>query len=98
MVTIKGQLLKKGGYTNPTAKFTKRVFIVMDITQQLPQPLPFELINDRCEIIDEFEVGDELLVQFNIRSRKWQDKEDKIRLIVILVPVRIQRIERETMI
>ena len=42
MITIKGQLLNKGEYTSPTRTLIKRIFTVLDITQQPPQQLPFE--------------------------------------------------------
>ncbi len=98
MITIRGQLLNKGEYTSPTRTLTKRIFIVTDITQEPSQRLPFELLNDRCELIDEYEVGDELLIQFKIRSVDWLNPEGKSKLIVSLIPVRIEKIDREYMI
>jgi len=51
--------------------FTKRVFVISDTSSQYPQIIPFELVKDKCSLIDRHKVGDEVKVFFNIRGREW---------------------------
>lgn len=52
--------------------FTKREFILLDDTNdQYPQYIKFELIQDKCSIIDAFKTGDQVKVYFNLKGREW---------------------------
>jgi hypothetical protein len=56
--------------------FRKREFVIehteqgstMDFTDQLK----FQLTQDRCSILDNFKINDEVRVSFRIRGRKWE--------------------------
>ncbi len=52
--------------------FTKREFIGVDNSNpEYPQPIKFELVKDKCELLDKFAEGEEVDVHFNIRGRRW---------------------------
>ena len=36
-----------------------------------PQSINFQLVNDKCDLIDAFNLGDKVKVFFNLRGRKW---------------------------
>jgi hypothetical protein len=40
---------------------------------QYPELLKFDLIQDKCDLLEEFNVGDSLKVEFNLKGRKWTD-------------------------
>ncbi len=56
--------------------FTKREFVIKvtgpDQNPSYPNHLAFELIKDRCSLIDSYAVGTELKVHFNLNGRLWQ--------------------------
>lgn len=53
-------------------KFSKREFVLTtDHTTTYPQHVSFQVTQDKCSIMDQFNVGDELKVQFNLRGREW---------------------------
>ena len=54
--------------------FKKREFVVEQVDGQYPNPVKFELTQDRCSLIDGHNVGDEITVSFDIRGRAWNDK------------------------
>jgi len=59
-------------------KFTKREFIIeVDHKTNYPQTISMELVNDKCDIIDEHKVGDEVNVAFNLRGRAVTTKDGK---------------------
>ncbi|HEX5789830.1 MAG TPA: DUF3127 domain-containing protein, partial [Luteolibacter sp.] len=44
--------------------FTKREFVVTTTQDKFPQDLKFEVVKDRCSLLDNFEVGQEVQVNF----------------------------------
>ena len=56
--------------------FTKREFVLKasgpEENTSYPNYIALELIKDKCSLLDQFSVGDELEVSFNISGRLWQ--------------------------
>lgn len=50
--------------------FRKLEFIVVS-DEQYPQPIRFELQNDKCDLLGGFLCGDEVVLDFNLRGREW---------------------------
>lgn len=53
--------------------FTKREFVI-STGEKYPQQLKFELVKERCSMLDEFSVGDSVVVQFDIRGNEYNGK------------------------
>lgn len=53
-----------------TDKFQKREF-VLEITGTHPQFVQFELTQDKCDIIDAYQVGQKVSVEYNLNGREW---------------------------
>lgn len=53
--------------------FRKREF-VLEVGDKYPQKIIFQLVQEKCELIDSYSVGDTLTVSFNIKGRDWTDK------------------------
>ena len=53
-------------------KFKSREFVLTtEHTGKYPQQVSFQLTQDKCDLIDSFNNGEELKVQFNLRGREW---------------------------
>ncbi len=51
--------------------FKKREFVLtIDQTSQYPQHVTFQLTQDKTSIIDNYNVGEEVKVSFNLRGRE----------------------------
>ncbi len=64
---------------NPTQSFgsngfTKRDFVVTT-NEQYPQMILIELIQDKCDLINNFKVGDNVSVSINLRGREWVNQQ-----------------------
>ena len=71
---IQGKLIQKNETTKINDSFRKREFVVEYVENpQYPEFLKFDLIQDKCDFLDEFNVGDTLKVDFNLKGRKWTD-------------------------
>jgi hypothetical protein len=53
--------------------FTTRNFVVQIETNnpEYPKLVSFELLKDKCSLIDSFQLGQEITVHFNVGGRKW---------------------------
>lgn len=54
--------------------FTKREFVVTTAHDKYPQDLKFELVKDKCSMLDSYEVGQEVQVNFDIRGNEYNGK------------------------
>ena len=69
---IEGKLYAKMDTTQVSDTFRKREFVVEYADNPLyPQFVKLELIQDNCALIDSFEVGHMIEVDFNLRGREW---------------------------
>ncbi len=76
---INGVLLEVFETKQITATFKKREIVVEYVeNSQYPEYIKFEIIQDKCDIIDQFSIGQELEIHFNLKGRKWTDPQGKI--------------------
>jgi|13_taG_2_1085334.scaffolds.fasta_scaffold04192_1 hypothetical protein len=59
-----------------TDSFAKREFVV-ETPDEYPQTIKFEFTQAKCDELDKVKVGDSVSVSFNVRGRKWTNKEGK---------------------
>ncbi len=76
---IKGKVHEVSPTTQVTDSLKKRELIVEYVENpQYPEYLKFEAIQDRCALLDNTKVGDDVEVFFNLKGRKWTDKTGKV--------------------
>lgn len=75
-----------------TASFASREFILRVPTnnEQYPNYVKFQLVQDRCDLIEPYSEEDEIRVHFNLVGKKWQDKS-----FVNLTAWKIERTSQE---
>ena len=54
--------------------FTKREFVVTTAHDKYPQDLKFEVVKDKCPLLDPFELGQDVQVSFDIRGNEYNGK------------------------
>ena len=73
---ITGKILEVKDTQQVSDSFKKRSFIVEYAENpQYPEYISFELIQDRCSLLDGFQAGQEVEVSFNLKGRKWVNPE-----------------------
>ena len=77
---IKAKLLEKYETASFGASgFQKREFVVeFAENPEYPEFVKFELIQDKCELLDGFNIGQELNVSFNLKGRKWTNPKGEV--------------------
>lgn len=75
---IKGKVHEIGATAQVTDSLKKRELIVEYVENpQYPEYVKFEAIQDRCNLLDDLKVGDDVEVHFNLKGRPWTDKSGK---------------------
>jgi hypothetical protein len=54
--------------------FRKRE-VVVTTDEQYPQMLMVEFIQDKCDLLNSFKVGDDVKININLRGREWINPE-----------------------
>lgn len=54
--------------------FTKREFVVTTGNDKYPQDLKFEVVKDKCSMLDAFKPGADVQVNFDIRGNEYNGK------------------------
>ncbi|MEM6525692.1 MAG: DUF3127 domain-containing protein [Bacteroidota bacterium] len=79
-MNIKGKILEISDTQQVTNTFKKREFVVEYADNpQYPEFIKFELIQDKCDLLNNFNVGDDLDVHFNLKGRKWTDPKGEVK-------------------
>ena len=77
---IKGIIKKISETVQISDRFRKREFVVEYANNpDYPQPLQFELVQDRCELLDSYQEGQEVEVHFELRGREWTSPQGQVK-------------------
>ncbi|MEQ9423159.1 MAG: DUF3127 domain-containing protein [Cyclobacteriaceae bacterium] len=97
-MNIKGKLIEKFDTVKVTDTFQKREFVIEYAENPMyPEFVKFEMIQDRCALVDPFNVGDEIEVNFNLKGRKWTDPQGEVKYFNSLQAWRIDPVQGATM-
>ena len=71
-MNIVGKLIEIFDTQQISDSFKKREFVVeFAENPQYPELIKFELIQDKCSLLDSYSTGNEVDVSFNLKGRKW---------------------------
>lgn len=90
MLTYTGILKVKNETVQVSEKFKKREFVLTDNSPSYPQTVQFQLTQDRCSLIDNDKIGDELTVHFVLRGREWKNPQGEIKYFNTLDVFRVE--------
>jgi len=79
-MNVKGKVLEIFDTQNISNSFKKREFVLEYAENpQYPEYLKFEMIQDKCSLLDGINVGDTVDVYFNLKGRKWNDPKGGVK-------------------
>ncbi len=90
---ITGSLILKEDEVAISDRFKKREFVIEvpnERNSEWNDFVKFQLTQDRCNLIDSFNEGDQLKVNFNIRGRKWE-KDGRVNYFSNLEAWRVEK-------
>ena len=71
--------------------FRKRE-VVLTTEEQYPQDLLIEFIQDKCDILNSYNVGDNAKIDINLRGREWESPQGEIKYFNSIQGWRIEKI------
>lgn len=86
---LKGILKKIDNEMQVSEKFRKRDF-VLTTDDKYPQHISFQLTQDRVDLLDQYNIDDEITVHFNLRGREWTSPKGEVKYFNTLEAWRIQ--------
>ena len=96
-MNIKGKVLEIFPVAQVRENFRKREFVLeYRDNGQYAEFIKFEVIQDRCDLLDDFKAGDEVEVQFNLRGRVWTNPKGEKVYFNSLQAWRIDKVKKET--
>jgi hypothetical protein len=90
---LTGTLKLKKDEQKVSDTFKKREFVVTDNSSNYPQHILFQLKQDKCRILDNYNPGDEVKVSFFISGREW-NKDGVVKYFTSLDAWRIDGVEK----
>lgn len=78
------------------AKGFKKRELVVTTDEQYPQPIMVEFVQDKCELLDKFKVGQSVKVGINLRGREWVNPQGETKYFNSIQGWRIDKVEGVT--
>ncbi len=69
-----GKVVKIFDAEQKSASFQAREFVIEVADGQYPQMVKFQLVQDKCALVDDYSEGDNIEVEFDLRGREWNGK------------------------
>lgn len=94
---VVGRLLEIQETQQVSDTFKKRGFVLEHAENpQYPEYVSFEVIQDRCSLLDNLEPGQDVEVSFNLKGRKWVNPEGATKYFNSLQAWRIETVAQAT--
>ena len=95
MLSFTGTVKLVGPEVRVSDKFKKRDLVIDDKpNDQYPNPVAFQLNQDRTSLADNIKPGDEVTVHFSLTGREWKNPQGEIKYFNTLVPFKIEKLTR----
>ncbi|MDP2385983.1 MAG: DUF3127 domain-containing protein [Bacteroidota bacterium] len=89
---ITGILKLKYDTQQVSDKFKKRDFVLtIEPTSPYPQHVTMQLTQDKVSLIDNFNVGEEMKVSFNLRGREWNSPQGETKYFNTIDAWRVEK-------
>ena len=94
---ITGKLLECLDTVQVSERFRKREFVLEYADNpEYPEYIKFELAQERCEILDPFQPGQKVRVEFDLKGRRWTDPQGQVKYFNSLRAWRLNEVASET--
>ena len=94
---VEGTLIHKEETQRISDKFQKREFVIEVENERNPQWNDFikiQLIQDRCDLLENIQLNDVIKVSFNLRGRKWE-KDGKVSYFTNLEGWKVEKVSKD---
>jgi single-strand DNA-binding protein len=71
---VTGKLHEKFAEQQISERFKKREFVLEVEDGAYPQYIKFQLTQDRCDLIESYQIGQDVKVSFNLKGKPYQNR------------------------
>ena len=94
---IKGKLIECMETVQVSERFRKREFVLeYSDNPEYPEFIKFELAQERCELLDPFQSGQQVRVEFDLKGRRWTDPQGQVKYFNSLRAWRLNEVGSES--
>ena len=91
-MNVTGKLIEIFETVKIKETFQKREFVLEYVTNpKYPELIKFEVVQDKCALLDGFQVGQEVAVEFDLRGRRWTDQQGTVKYFNTLQAWRLSK-------
>ena len=91
---LQGKIKMIGNTQAITDSFKKRE-IVITTNEQYPQTIMTEFVQDKVDLLNNYEVGNDVKISINIRGREWKNPKGEIKYFNSIQGWRIEKLSGE---
>jgi hypothetical protein len=77
------------------AKGFRKRELVVTTEDQYPQMIMIEFVQDKCDLLDPYKVGDNVKVSINLRGREWINPQGEAKYFNSIQGWRVEKLEGE---
>jgi len=93
---VKGKLYEIFDTITIKETFRKREFVLEYAENPTyPELLKFEMIQDKCDLLNDYQKDEEVEVHFNLKGRKWTDPKGEDKYFNSLQAWRIDKVQSQ---
>ncbi|MEZ4853616.1 DUF3127 domain-containing protein [Flavobacterium sp.] len=91
---VSGRIKMIGDVQNITASFKKRELVVTT-EEQYPQHLMIEFTQDKTDLLNQYNVGEQVKVSINLRGREWTNPQGETKYFNSIQGWRIEKMQTD---
>lgn len=88
---VVGKVKYKSGDIQVSASF-KKSELVVTTDEQYPQHILIEFAQDKCDLVDPYQIGESVKVSINLRGREWVNPQGETKYFNSIRGWRIERL------
>lgn len=75
---VKGKIIVLNDTKEYGSNGFKKRELVVETFEDYPQKLQIEFVQDKCDVLNSYKNGDNVIIGVNLRGREWENPEGKI--------------------
>jgi hypothetical protein len=91
MFKITGTVKVVNNTVQVSEKFSKREFVLTDNSGPYEQHISFQATQDKCAMLDNVSVGEQIEVSFNLKGREWTSPQGEVKYFNTIEAWRIEK-------
>ena len=76
---LKGKIILINETKEYGANLFKKRELVLETSEDYPQKILIEFVQDKCEVLGSYKVNDNVIIGINLRGREWENPEGEIK-------------------